>query len=172
MGDTQPLAFNLTLHIHLPTTGGAPVVSPEGGAAPPAERTLSGLLGRSPAELLTLCNVRAPLGLLHTYPADRIREVCLAGLARQGQIKNLGGWVASALRKGWDVCRVLPDVQSALSVPAGPGVLTELSASSPGSPAPPGPSSSWSAPSTAGVGEVPMSEPPAGETLPDGTPAP
>lgn len=69
---------------------------------PPAASKPEQLLDSLSLEkLLAVCRVVRPAELVDLYDAERIRDVCKAALAAPRH--NLGGWVASALKKGWKV---------------------------------------------------------------------
>jgi len=113
--DTKPTPpttiVNITLHIHRDGTLVQETAEPPGNGdggdqasqnapprSPPPRPDLPTLQAD---QLLALCRVVRPHIILETYPADRIREVCLAALAAPR--RNLGGWVATALSKKWNV---------------------------------------------------------------------
>ena len=71
-----------------------------------------------------MCGVRTPDDLLTTYSEARIRQVCTAALLRTGKpLHNKGGWVTSALNRGFK----LPPLIAPQDVtdPAAPGQLLQ-----------------------------------------------
>ena len=107
------ITINITLNVSpagdvsVETGNGKGCRIPAGPARPAGpgvsgERPLAVHLEGLPLErVLAFCRVRNPAVLLEKFPEDRIREVCLAALSQPR--RNIGGWVASALTRGWAV---------------------------------------------------------------------
>jgi len=114
----DPLTINLTFHVHAaPTPTGSPASPPASSAlgAPDSASgpttptstaavptaTVEDAHALSPAAWLARCRVKNPADLLAMGTPQRVIAVCRAALAAPR--KNVGGWVATALRKGWAV---------------------------------------------------------------------
>lgn len=65
-------------------------------------------LARLPAStFLKACGVVRYKSLLAIHDHERIKEVCLAAIAKAPRLKNMGGWVLAALVEKWDVAPVV-----------------------------------------------------------------
>lgn len=116
---TTPMTITLTIHVHPDqSTSSVSPASPPSSSAPGAPGsasepatpmsgvdaptvTVEDADALSPAAWLARCRVKNPADLLAMGSTERVIAVCKAALAAPR--KNTGGWVATALRKGWAV---------------------------------------------------------------------
>ena len=102
----SPVPFSIVINIQVPAGNGIPSISSSTSPAPPTPQAPDpqpsppkALDSMTVPDLLALCRVVRPAEILEQFNPDQIRRACKAGLSRPR--RNLGGWVSTALRKGW-----------------------------------------------------------------------